>query len=149
MAPAGARGTGGVSAGRGSSATQPGSVGTGGAVNTERARERAAELGEKAAGAAAKVQESVTEAAITAKIKAKMALDDSVKARSINVTTSGSVVTVSGTVESVREHDRAIALARETVGVSQVVDHLRVHLKRSLRSNQVDQFADRLDIGKL
>ena len=113
-------------AGRGSSPAQPGSVGTGGATNTERARERAAELGEKAAGAAAKVQEGVTEASITGKIKAKMALDDSVKARSINVTTSGSVVTVSGTVASVREHDRAIALARETDGVSQVVDHLRV-----------------------
>lgn len=113
-------------AGRNRSADQPGAVGTGGTTTTERARERAAELGEKAAGAAAKVQEGVTEAGITAKIKAKMALDDSVKARSINVTTSGSVVTVSGTVESAREHDRAIALARETDGVSHVVDQLRV-----------------------
>ncbi len=112
-------------AGRDGSTTQA-PIGTGGTVNTERARERAAELGEKAADAATKVQEGVTEASITAKIKAKMALDDSVKARSINVTTSGSVVTVSGSVESVREHDRAIALARETVGVSQVVDQLRV-----------------------
>jgi hyperosmotically inducible periplasmic protein len=113
-------------AGRGGSTAQPAPVGTGGTVNTERARERAAELGEKAAGAATKVQEGVTEASITAKIKAKMALDDSVKARSINVTTSGSVVTVSGTVDSAREHDRAIALARDTDGVSQVVDQLRV-----------------------
>lgn len=112
-------------AGRDGSTAQPAAVGTGG-TNTERARERAAELGEKAADAAAKVQEGVTEASITAKIKAKMALDDSVKARSINVTTTGSVVTVSGTVQSVPEHDRAIALARETIGVSQVVDHLRV-----------------------
>jgi len=104
----------------------PAPLGTSGTINTERARERAAELGEKAAGAAAKVQEGVSEAGITGKIKAKMALDDSVKSRSINVTTDGSVVTLSGTVESVKEHDRAIALARETDGVSQVVDHLRV-----------------------
>jgi len=104
----------------------PAPVATTGTINTERARERAAELGEKAAGAAAKVQEGVSEAGITAKIKAKMALDDSVKSRSINVTTDGAVVTLSGTVESVKEHDRAIALARETDGVSQVVDHLRV-----------------------
>jgi hyperosmotically inducible periplasmic protein len=113
-------------AGRSRSTVQPAPVGTGGTGTTERARERAAELGEKAADAATKVQEGVTEAGITAKIKAKMTLDDLVKARSINVTTSGSVVTVSGTVESVPEHDRAIALARETDGVSHVVDQLRV-----------------------
>jgi len=115
-------------AGRTGSPAHPSStpVGTSGGVNTERARERAAELGEKAAGAAAKVQEGVSEAGITAKIKAKMALDDSVKSRSINVTTDESVVTLSGTVESVKEHDRAIALARETDGVSQVIDRLRV-----------------------
>jgi hypothetical protein len=101
-------------------------IGTTGSIDTERARERAAELGEKAADAASKVQESVTEAGVTAKIKAKMALDDSVKSRSINVTTNGSTVTLTGTVESVAEHDRAVALARETDGVSQVVDHLRV-----------------------
>jgi hyperosmotically inducible protein len=104
----------------------PPPAGTSGTINTERARERAAELGEKAAGAAAKVQEGVSEAGVTAKIKAKMALDDSVKSRSINVTTDGTVVTLSGTVQSVKEHDRAIALARETDGVSQVVDRLRV-----------------------
>jgi osmotically-inducible protein OsmY len=115
-------------AGRTGTPARPSStpVGTSGGINTERARERAAELGEKAAGAAAKVQEGVSEAGITAKIKAKMALDDSVKSRSINVTTDGSIVTLSGTVESVKEHDRAIALARETDGVTQVVDRLRV-----------------------
>ncbi len=101
-------------------------IGTTGTIDTERARERAAELGEKAADAASKVQESVSEAGVTAKIKAKMALDDSVKSRSINVTTTGSIVTLTGTVESVAEHDRAVALARETDGVSQIVDHLRV-----------------------
>ena len=113
-------------AGRTGTHPSPASVGTTGATDTERARERAAELGEKAANAASKVQETVNETGITAKIKAKMALDDSVKSRSINVTTSGSVVTLSGTVESVPEHDRAVALARETEGVSHVVDQLRV-----------------------
>jgi osmotically-inducible protein OsmY len=42
------------------------------------------------------------------------------------VTTNGSVVTLDGTVESMAEHDKAMALARETAGVTQVVDHLRV-----------------------
>jgi osmotically-inducible protein OsmY len=55
-----------------------------------------------------------------------MALDDTLKARAIDVSTEGSTVTVSGSVPSVAAHNRAIALARETAGVSVVVDHLDV-----------------------
>jgi len=101
-------------------------VGTSGGVDTEKAREKGAEIGEKVATAANKVGETVDEAAITSKIKAKMILDDSVKARAIDVTTNGSTVTLSGTVGSAAEHDRAVALARETVGVTRVVDRLVV-----------------------
>ena len=95
-------------------------------VDVDRARERGAEIGEKAAVASRKVEEAVGEAALTTKIKAKMALDDTVKARAIDVTTNGSTVTISGTVESTAERDRALALARETTGVTQVVDHTTV-----------------------
>jgi osmotically-inducible protein OsmY len=101
-------------------------VGTSGSVDTAKARQAGAELGEKAAAAANKVEESVGEAAITSKIKAKMALDDTVRARTINVSTTGSTVTVSGHVRSEAERKRAIALARETSGVTQVIDHLVV-----------------------
>ena len=66
------------------------------------------------------------EAALTTKIKAKMALDDTLKSRAIDVSTEGSTVTVSGTVPSAAAHARAVALARETNGVSVVVDHLQV-----------------------
>jgi hyperosmotically inducible protein len=90
----------------------------------EKARQTGAELGEKAADASAKLQETVAEGAITAKIKAKMALDDMVKSRTIDVSTNGSTVTLSGTVRSAAERDRALGLARETSGVTQVVDHL-------------------------
>jgi osmotically-inducible protein OsmY len=99
---------------------------TSGTIDTAKARERGAEIGEKAAAAAAKVQETVDEAAISSKIKAKMALDDNVRARSIDVSTTGSTVTLSGTVRSSDEHDRALKLARETAGVSRVVDKLDV-----------------------
>jgi hyperosmotically inducible periplasmic protein len=101
-------------------------VGTTGNINTERARERAADIGEKAAVATKKIQENLSEAALTTKIKAKMALDDTLRARAIDVSTEGSTVTVSGTVPTVAAHTRAIALARETAGVSVVVDHLEV-----------------------
>ena len=53
-------------------------------------------------------------------------LDDTVKARTIDVTTSGTTVTLSGTVQSTAEHDKAIALARETAGVTHDVDNLQI-----------------------
>ena len=81
-----------------------------------RARERGAEIGEKAGAATARAQDTLNEAEVTTKIKAKMALDDSVKASAINVTTHGSTVTLSGTVHSTAEHDRAMSLAREGTG---------------------------------
>ena len=102
------------------------SVGTTGHVDTEKAREVGAQVGAKTADAANRAGVVLSEGAITAKIKSKMALDDVVQARSIDVTTSGHVVTVSGVVRSAAEHDRAIQLARETEGVTQVVDRLTV-----------------------
>ena len=75
-----------------------------------RARDGAAEIGEKAGVAASTVGATLDEAALTTKIKAKMALDDVVKARSINVTTRGTTVTLNGIVESkrrARPRDRA------------------------------------------
>jgi BON domain len=101
-------------------------VATTGTIDTTKARERGAELAEKAANATEKVKETVEEARLTTKIKAKMALDDHVKARAIDVTTNGSTVTVGGTVASEAERDRALRLARETDGVTNVVDHLRI-----------------------
>jgi hyperosmotically inducible periplasmic protein len=91
-----------------------------------RARERGAEIGERTAVATEKVQETINEAALSTKIKAKMALDDLVKARAVNVTTRETTVTLSGTVASKAEHDRAMTLARETEGVTEVRDDLQV-----------------------
>jgi osmotically-inducible protein OsmY len=55
-----------------------------------------------------------------------MALDDLVKARTIDVDTTDSVVTLTGTVESNQERERAVRLARETAGVTRVVDKLQL-----------------------
>ena len=110
-------------------ASQPAAVGTTGSGSVETARERGAEVGEKVAVAAEKVKETAEEAALTSKIKAKMVLDDNIRARSIDVTTDGSTVTLSGVVGSVDEHDRALRLARETAGVTQVEDHLRIETR--------------------
>jgi hyperosmotically inducible periplasmic protein len=110
--------------------TTPGAaaVGTTGTLNPreQAARDKGSEVGAKVAVTAEKLKENVAEASLTTKIKAKMALDDSVKARAIDVTTSGTTVTLTGTVRSGAEHDRALALTRETAGVTRVVDRLEV-----------------------
>ena len=95
-------------------------------IDTAAARRAGAEIGEKAATVAARVSESMEEGSLTAKIKAKMVLDDQVKARTINVTTDGTTVTLTGTVHSQQERDRSVALAKETEGVTSVVDHLTI-----------------------
>jgi hyperosmotically inducible protein len=71
-------------------------------------------------------QRAVVNGTLTAKIKAKMALDDRVKAANIDVDTTGSVVTLTGRVSSDEERRRAVQLARETDGVTSVIDRLAV-----------------------
>jgi hyperosmotically inducible protein len=99
-------------------------------LNMDTARTHGAEFAttaaEKGREAAATIEGALSEGALTTKIKSKMALDDSVKARTINVDTEGSVVTLTGSVGSAAERDRAVRLARETDGVTKVVDKLEV-----------------------
>ena len=90
------------------------------------ARDAAGKIGDSASNAAGKLGETVDDGALTAKIKSKMALDDYVEARDINVDTSNAIVTLTGDVGSVEQRDRALRLARETEGVTKVVDRLRV-----------------------
>ena len=101
-------------------------VGRAGQVNTEKAREVGAQLGAKTADAANKAGAVLSDGALTAKIKSKMALDDVVKARTIDVTTTNHVVTLRGSVASEAEHARAVQLAKETAGVTEVLDRLTV-----------------------
>jgi len=101
-------------------------VATSGHVNSEKAREVGATVGAKTAEVANRAGEALGEGALTAKIKSKMALDDLVQARAIDVTTTNHVVTLRGTVGSEAERQRAVQLAKETAGVSSVVDKLAV-----------------------
>jgi hypothetical protein len=114
------------SGGRGHAPVSAPTVGTGGHVDASRAREVGAKVGETAADAANRAGELLTDGSLTAKIKSKMTLDDSVKARSIDVSTTDHVVTLRGTVRSQAERERAVQLARETAGVTRVVDNLTV-----------------------
>jgi hyperosmotically inducible periplasmic protein len=106
-----------------------GVVGTTGAaptVDTARAREAGAKVGEKVATGANEAERALESGTLTAKIKSKMALDDTVRALDIDVDTNGTVVTLTGTVRSAAERSRAVQLARETAGVTSVNDRLTV-----------------------
>jgi hypothetical protein len=100
-------------------------VGTTG-VDTQKAREVGAKVGEKTAAAADQARRALNDGSVTAKIKAKMALDDTVKALDIDVDTVGTTVTLSGVVGTAAQKQKALQLARETEGVKQVVDQLQV-----------------------
>ena len=81
---------------------------------------------EKAGEAASDIKSAMAEGTLTAKIKAKMALDDLVKASAISVETTGSVVTLTGHVSSKAERDRAVRIAQETDGITKVIDKLQI-----------------------
>lgn len=73
-----------------------------------------------------KTGEYVTDASITAAVKMKMADDELVKARNINVVTNDGVVTLNGTVGSKAEEQKAIDLAQSVDGVKSVVSNLKI-----------------------
>lgn len=97
-----------------------------GSAGAQTAREVGADVREKTAQAADATMRALEDGRLTTKIKAKMALDDSVKALNLDVDTRDGVVTVQGDVRSEAERQRALALARETAGVKQVIDRLRI-----------------------
>jgi len=105
----------------------PSAVGTTGkAVDVGTAREAGAEIAGRVASGANAAQRLAASAALTAKIKSKMALDDTIAASRIDVDTAEGVVRLNGTVDSEAQRTRALQLARETDGVVSVVDELKI-----------------------
>ena len=107
--------------------TRPvGTAGTQADERRERARAAGAEVGDKIAVGAEKASEGLEEARLTAKVKSKITLDDTLDGSRIHVKSDGNRVTLTGTVVNQAQHARALALARETSEVGSVVDHLSV-----------------------
>ena len=73
----------------------------------------------------------VDDAAITAKVKAKLAADGDINPFNIDVDTNEGVVTLQGTVEKEEARSKAEQHARETDGVSRVINLIKVGDKRS------------------
>jgi hypothetical protein len=68
-----------------------------------------------------------TDAGITTNVKTKLAADDTVKAYQVDVDTSNKVVTLRGEVETAAQKEHAVMIARNTDGVRDVIDQLRVN----------------------
>jgi hyperosmotically inducible protein len=66
----------------------------------------------------------VNDAWITTQIYARFFMDPDIKGRNLSVETMSGVVTLTGTVQSTAERNQAVAKAKTTEGVKQVVDKL-------------------------
>jgi osmotically-inducible protein OsmY len=101
-------------------------TGTAGSLEerTDQAREAGARISEQVARGAERATDALEESALTAKIKSKIALDDTLDGTSVSVSTGGDVVTLTGRVSTAAQHRRVLQLASETRGVARVVDHI-------------------------
>lgn len=68
----------------------------------------------------------MNDAWITAQVHAKFFLEPDIKGLDIDVNTTGGVVTLRGEVHSAAGHHQAVAKAKSTQGVKQVIDKLAV-----------------------
>lgn len=85
---------------------------------------------------------SQTDAGITTAVKSKLAVDDTVKAYKVDVDTANKVVTLSGEVETEAQRAHAVMIARNTDGVADVVDQLRVNPTAATSGVDIDADVD-------
>jgi hypothetical protein len=81
---------------------------------------------------------SQSDAGITTAVKSKLAADDMVKAYQVDVDTNNKVVTLSGDVETAAQRAHAVMIARQTDGVADVIDQLRVNPTAATSGVDVD-----------
>jgi hyperosmotically inducible protein len=89
-------------------------------------KELGRDAGKTVEHAATRTEAVLTDAAVTSEVKTKLLADAAVSGLSINVDTTDHVVTLSGTVPTKAEAGRAVSLARESAGVTRVIDKLRI-----------------------
>jgi hyperosmotically inducible periplasmic protein len=98
-----------------------------GRTDVPRAAAREAEsIKAHARTAADRVGKEISDTLVTTKVQAMFYLDREVKGMDIDVTTQNGVVTLTGTVDNEAVRKKAVADARSTEGVKQVIDKLSV-----------------------
>jgi osmotically-inducible protein OsmY len=88
------------------------------------------EAKDKTKAAANQTGEVVTDAAITSAVKTKLLGDPDVKGLNIDVDTTNGVVTLTGVVHTAAERTEALRLARNTKGVKNVKNNLKLEPRR-------------------
>jgi len=87
-------------------------------------------LGERMKNGMSKTGEKISDAWITTKVNWFFVGEDSLKGSRINVDTKDNVVTLKGTVTNQAGKARAVALAKQTEGVKDVIDQLTIGASR-------------------
>ena len=88
--------------------------------------DKSEDVAQKTAEVAKDVGGKVDDASTTSAIKMKFAADKTVDALDINVDTNNGNVTLTGTVNSKAEADKAVALAKSVEGVKRVTPQLTI-----------------------
>ena len=81
---------------------------------------------------------SQSDAGITTAVKSKLAADDMVKAYKVDVDTQNKIVTLKGEVDTPAQREHAVMIAKNTEGVSDVIDQLRVNPTAATSGVDVD-----------
>ena len=81
---------------------------------------------------------SQSDAGITTAVKSKLAADDTVKAYKVDVDTHNKVVTLTGEVDTSAQREHAVMIARNTKGVADVIDQLRVSPTAATTGVEID-----------
>jgi len=92
----------------------------------ERTEQEGRDAADRAGDAAAGAGAAVTDAGITAAVKTRLLADPDVAGLKIDVDTADKVVTLTGTVATAAQKTEAGNIARDTTGVSRVVNNLKV-----------------------
>jgi hyperosmotically inducible periplasmic protein len=95
----------------------------------DKTKEIASATGRKATAAVSATGEAITDGWITTRIHGRFVDETLLKGSDIDVDTQDHVVTLKGTVTSDAAKGRAVAVARNTEGVDQVINQLVVRTK--------------------
>jgi hyperosmotically inducible periplasmic protein len=95
-------------------------------VNPEKSKGIVGNAEEKAKEGYSESKDALSNARITSEVKLKFAADDTVKALNIDVDTNNGVVTLNGTVNSKKELNQAVQLAKSVDGVKHVKSNLTI-----------------------
>lgn len=93
---------------------------------TEKAGQKMEQAADKLGAQSEKAGEVFDDAAITAKVKAAILAEEGLKVLQINVDTMKGVVTLSGTVDTQQNSDKAKEIAGAVAGVKEVENKLMV-----------------------